>query len=187
MRATLSILGLYEYDNTIFDNMVLPEDVDSSLAIQSILYECAGLEIMYPDPEWMKALIAVWSAREVVVWERVYKAITAEYNPLENYNRKETWADTDIGTASGSSNATSTNKVAGYNDTSFTNHDQNTGTGSSNSSSRLESRHNGTISGNIGVTTSQEMLEQELSVSSKTDIYSYIVSSFKNRFCLMVY
>ena len=157
------------------------------MTIDSILSECAELEIIYPDPDMIKQMIALWSARELPVWERIYKAVTAEYNPLENYNRKETWADTDIGSASGSSNATSTNKVVGYNDTAFTNHDQNTGTGSSNSSSRLESRHNGTVSGNIGVTTSQEMLEQELDVAPRTDIYSYIVRSFKNRFCLMVY
>lgn len=187
MRATLSILGLYNYDNTIFDDMSLPEDLDTATAVDSILSECAELEIIYPEPDMMKQMIALWSARELPVWERIYKAVTAEYNPLENYNRKETWADTDIGSASGSSNATSTNKVVGYNDTAFTNHDQNTGTGSSNSSSRLESRHNGTVSGNIGVTTSQEMLEQELDVAPRTDIYSYIVRSFKNRFCLMVY
>ncbi|MBR5835995.1 MAG: hypothetical protein IKY66_07515 [Bacteroidales bacterium] len=187
MRATLSILGLYNYDNTIFDDLTLPEELDTTTAIDSILSECAELEIIYPDPDMIKQMIALWSARELPVWERIYKAVTAEYNPLENYNRKETWADTDIGSASGSSNATSTNKVVGYNDTAFTNHDQNTGTGSSNSSSRLESRHNGTVSGNIGVTTSQEMLEQELDVAPRTDIYSYIVRSFKNRFCLMVY
>ena len=187
MRSTLSILGLYNYDDTIFENFVVPDGVDSSLAVDSILSDCAELEIMYSDPDWMRLMIAIWSNRELPVWERVYKVINAQYNPLENYNKKETWADTDIGSASGSSNATNTNKVVGYNDTAFTNHDQDSGTASSNSSSRLESRHNGTISGNIGVTTSQEMLEQELDIAPKTDIYAYIVRSFKNRFCLLVY
>lgn len=43
------------------------------------------------------------------------------------------------------------------------------------------------ISGNIGVTTSQQMLEQELIVSTKLNVYNYIMESFKDRFCLEVY
>ena len=45
----------------------------------------------------------------------------------------------------------------------------------------------GHISGNIGVTTSQQMAEQELLVSPKLNVYNYIMESFKNRFCLEVY
>lgn len=42
-------------------------------------------------------------------------------------------------------------------------------------------------SGNIGVTTSQQMLEQEIEVSAKLNIIKMIVESFKERFCLLVY
>ena len=187
MSATLSVLGLYQYDDSIFDDLVLPEGVDRELAINAILYDNAELEIIYPNPEWLQFLIGTWSQRELPIWNRILTAINKEYDPIENYNRKEVWSDTDIGSASGSSNSSSTNKVVGYNDTSFTNHDQTTGEGSSNSSSRVESRHNGTVSGNIGVTTSQQMLNQELDISKRLDIYQYISASFKNKFCLMVY
>lgn len=187
MRATLSILGLYEYDNTIFDDIELPDGVDSVTAIDAILYDCAELEIMYPDPDWMKKLIALWSKRELPVWERIYKAVNMEYNPLENYNRNERWTDNDRGQASGKSNSTSTNKIVGYPSEDFVNREQDTGNASSSSSSMLNSTHSGNISGNIGVTTSQQMLNQELDVAERTDIYSYIVQSFKNRFCLLVY
>lgn len=43
------------------------------------------------------------------------------------------------------------------------------------------------ISGNIGVTTSQQMAEAEILVSAKLNVYNYIIESFKNRFCLLVY
>ena len=46
---------------------------------------------------------------------------------------------------------------------------------------------NSHISGNIGVTTSQQMLEQELLVAPKLNVYNYIMESFKNRFCLEVW
>lgn len=41
--------------------------------------------------------------------------------------------------------------------------------------------------GNIGVTTSQEMLTQELELAKIIDVIPIIIDSFKNRFCLMVY
>lgn len=187
MTATLSILGLYNYDDTIFDNIELPDGVDSATAVDAILYDCAELEIIYPDPECMKKLISVWSKRELPVWERIYKAVNMEYNPIENYNRTERWTDNDRGQASGVSNSSNTNKVTGYNSNSFVDRDMSTGNASSSSSSVVSSTHSGNISGNIGVTTSQQMLNQELDVAERTDIYSYIVQSFKNRFCLLVY
>lgn len=41
--------------------------------------------------------------------------------------------------------------------------------------------------GNIGVTTSQEMLTQEMEIAKIIEVVPIIIDSFKNRFCLMVY
>lgn len=46
---------------------------------------------------------------------------------------------------------------------------------------------NNHTSGNIGVTTSQQMLEQEIEVSAKLNVIKMIVDSFRDRFCLLVY
>lgn len=46
---------------------------------------------------------------------------------------------------------------------------------------------NSHISGNIGVTTSQMMLEQEIEIAPKLNTINYMIASFKNRFCLLVY
>lgn len=43
------------------------------------------------------------------------------------------------------------------------------------------------ISGNIGVTTSQQMLEQELDIAPKLNIINIITESFKDRFCILIY
>ena len=43
------------------------------------------------------------------------------------------------------------------------------------------------ISGNIGTLTSQAMAEAEVLVSAKLNVYNYIIESFKNRFCLLVF
>ena len=41
--------------------------------------------------------------------------------------------------------------------------------------------------GNIGVTTSQDMLTQEIEIAKIVQVVPIIIESFKNRFCLMVY
>lgn len=50
-----------------------------------------------------------------------------------------------------------------------------------------EITHTSRIHGNIGVTTSQQMLESELELAPKLNIMNIIIESFKNRFCLLVY
>lgn len=187
MRATLTILGLYNYDTSIFENLVVPVGVDPALAVNSICMDNADLEILYPEPDTMKFLIGLWSARMLPVWDRVYTAINKKYNPIENYNRNETWRQTDTGNSSATSNSTNTDKVAGYNGESLTNSAQSAENSSGSGNSKLVSERTSNVSGNIGVTTSQQMLNQELDVSERTDIYKYISESFKQRFCLMVY
>lgn len=187
MRSIMSILGLYQWDDTIFENLKLPEGVDASQAVDAILFDNAELEIMYPDPDWMKSLIGMWSKRELPVWERIYKAITKEYDPLENYNRTEVYDQTDTGTSSASGSASDTHKVTGFNDGILVDQSQDNGNSSSQGNSSLVTKRNSNVKGNIGVTTSQQMLNQELDLAHRTDIYLYISESFKNRFCLMVY
>ena len=207
MRGTLSILGLYNYDTSIFENFVVPEGVDAATAVNSIIYENAELEIIYPDPDAMKFFIGLWSSRESVVWARILNAITQEYNPIENYDRQEDWTDTDdedttannTGYRTRTPNLTgiNTREVAAFNGTSLVTSEKNTGTETGNEqlstsdngtgSRDLTRVHSGRVHGNIGVTTSQQMLNQELEIAGKVDIYKYISESFKHRFCLMVY
>lgn len=191
MRANLSILGLYNYDTSIFENLTLPDELDAATAIDSIVFDNAELEIMYPEPDTMKYLIGLWSRRETPIWKRMYDAMQLEYNPIENYNRTETWTDseTENTEANTETSGTNTNQVAGFNSEEFTNKDKGTGTGTEagTGSRETSSSHTGNVSGNIGVTTSQQMLQQELDIAPKLEIYKVISESFKKRFCLMVY
>ena len=47
-----------------------------------------------------------------------------------------------------------------------------------------ETRHG---KGNIGVTTYGKMISEELELRPKLDIYKFIVTEFKEQFCVMVY
>lgn len=91
--ATLSVMGLYNTDSTLFDMMSYPEgftDDQKQTTIENILVECAELECLYPNPYVMKTIIGIWSRKEKPYWDRVYSASLLEYNPIENYRRNET-------------------------------------------------------------------------------------------------
>lgn len=234
----LSVLGLYTFNNHLFDEMKFPSQFtedDKMVTINNILCECAELEILFPDYDMCKAMIGLWSRFNLPTWERIYKASLMEYNPIENYNRteietinssdtdshtgndvtKHTGTDTQLTSTTGketnNGNDTNLNKVTGYNGNQMVDHDQatlnhshtiedtNTGSNATNYGKTETLTHGETISrvgentrenhtsGNIGVTTSQQMLEQEIDISYKINIFSIILESFKDRFCLLVY
>ena len=104
--ATLSVLGLYKSDPSLFSEMVYPSGFTSDekqTTVGNILADCAELECLYTDPDFMKTMIGLWSKLNISVWERIFTASQLEYNPIENYNRTEleTIADDRTDTHSG--------------------------------------------------------------------------------------
>lgn len=179
--ATLSILGLYQYDNTILNVMQLPAGVERQILIPDLLSELAEFECLYPDPGTFKIIMRSWSRHRSKVWEKIYKASVLDYDPIENYDRREEWTDT--GTASGSADQ----YTAGYNPNTQDVEPEMVKQAKADSQSGSTGTHTGRVHGNIGVTTSQQMLEQEIAVAGKLDVYTYIIQDVKRRFCLPLY
>ena len=94
---SLSPLGLYTWDSTVFDLMQIPEALDRDTLIKNLLAETAELEILYPNPVVFKNLVGVWSAKQIDIWNRLYSTTQYEYNPIENYDRHETGSDSGTG------------------------------------------------------------------------------------------
>lgn len=135
--ATLSILGLYNYDSTIFDLMCWPSEFtqdDKQATINNILMEGAELEILYPDAVFMKSAIAAWSYKEKLVWQRIHTASLLEYNPIENYRRNETesieTSKTEQHSGNDTTSHTGTDTTAHTGTESSTTSNTNTATGS---------------------------------------------------------
>ena len=163
---TLSLLGLYKYNDKIFDGLRLPEGVDRETLVNNLLAETAELEVLYPDAEFMANMIAAWSEKELPVWEKLESTLHYDYDPISNYDRHE--ESTDTGESLG--------KVAGYNATDLVN----------SSGASTDVKRKARMWGNIGVTTTQQMIEEERRVS-QFNISDYIIESFKRRFCLLIY
>ena len=113
--VNLSPLGLYQWDQTIFDLMQIPEELDKDTLVDNLLAETAELEVLYPNPVVFKNLVAVWSAKQIDIWNRLYATTQYEYNPIENYNRYETGSDSGTGrtTHSGTDTTTETTTHGG--------------------------------------------------------------------------
>lgn len=95
MHATMSLYGLYNYDNTLFDNMVLPDIVDKNSFINKLCYDTAGMRVLYADPRLMKEQIGLWSRQHLFNWNKLAAVYEADYNPIHNYDRTEEGADSD--------------------------------------------------------------------------------------------
>ena len=181
-QANLTLSGMYNFDNTLFDELRLPEDLGRDNVIGNILMACYGLEVIYPDFDTLKKAIGYWSAKMLPSWSRALKALSIQYDPLYNYDRTETWTEKE--NSSGSDSGTVDNLRTSYDSNQLRQTDQANSEGSSEAS--LEREHTARMYGNIGVTTSQQMLEAEVQVA-RINITDIICKDFKTEFCLLIY
>ena len=218
-------MGLFDYDNTLFDLLQLPSGLDKDTVISLILTECSDMEVLYPNATVLKNLIGVWSVASQYTWETLYKTTILQYDPITNYDRTETRTLTsaaagnstdsgsdavtsvDSGTDRSTIDTTNTGSVAGFESSSaapFTDKDKevvDTDTSTTYGKTNTNTTQYGHITnntynkndsetiravGNIGVTTSQQMINQEREVAL-FNIYDSIVTDFKKRYCILVY
>ena len=197
-HAMISIVSLYNYDSTLFDGLELPEGIDKDAVVNNILLEAADCEVLYPNLDFFKLQIAYFSKKYARTFTKWYEALEIEYEPLENYDRIENWNDS--GNSKTTPNLTTTNRpgttttsnVSAFDsssmqpDTSVVTSGTDTTTQTGNSASQFGNKHEGRIHGNIGVTTSQQMLQSELDIA-KWNLIQQITDLFLNEFIIMVY
>lgn len=199
-----------------------------------ILSETAELEVVYPEPSTLCAVVKAWSHARLPAWERVLSALTEKYNPVHNYDRYEdehgtdtgTRTETDTGTRtetdtgsrtetenediSDTADDTTTGQTTGFNSGTFADdkktisagsgsRDRDLTRGETRDLSRGETRNlsrgetrnlanSRTLHayGNIGVTTAEAMIVEELQLR-KTDMLRIITDEFTRYFCLCIY
>lgn len=226
ISASLSLYGIFQYDDTILDGLSVPTGMDPDTVKNMLLIETAGMSILYPDAPFLKKAIALWCAERSDVWQKLYNTTVLQYDPIENYDRREESSEESIGNEhvqssqerstdsesrgssqqhrSGENTATAANTAYNSNDFADTSKSTSSGSddvmdstvssgsgtenvsGSGNKSSTDLRRLSSRIHGNIGVTTSQQMIMSEREVAEFCMV-DYIVNDFISRFCVMVY
>lgn len=231
--AKMTLIGLSNYDNSLFDNLRF-ENVDHDILVSTILMNCGEFEVLYSNIETLKNMFTLFSNK----WSRnVNKWVTAlniNYNPLENYDRYEKYSGNEtelengnesyltngnetitnngntIVSRSGADNNNTENKTSAFNTSDYQPNEKTTTEVKYGSSDKNDVNLSQTripniteirtpnikktrtpnlenhIHGNIGVTTSQQMIESELQLHY-WNIYNRISNLFMREFCIMTY
>ena len=229
--ARLTLWGIYQYDKTLFDNIVLPDGIDKDNLVSDIMRNSGDLYPYHQVPEYLKRNITFWFSRRLFDFDRMYKSLRMEYSPIENYDRiedikreyKDSGTDTETLTLGSSTTSSHTGTdtdstqgggsnekgVSAYNEDGYTNREKDTETHNANNTQTYNSTVTNTgsgsdktqtdygkqrtetektrIHGNIGVTTSQQMIESEMSLRAKYDIYKIISREFEREFLVQIY
>lgn len=91
----LTLIGLYNFDSTMFDSLELPDDYDKQTFIDSLLIEHGEKCVLYSNPDFMKYSIGAWGRKWALELERIAQALKAEYDPIYNYDRHEEYSDSE--------------------------------------------------------------------------------------------
>lgn len=273
MQSKITLIGMFNYDNTVLDNLSFPDGIDRDTAVSTILLRCGEFELLYPNLDFLRALCSVWSKKHYRTFDKWITALNIEYDPLNNYDRHEEYedsregssgedetqsgqdtvalsgsdsesgSDSKSGTDSTKTNSkttgstspaqtttTNTQSVSAFDSSGYSPKEQNVsgivvntagsdsssvsgGTSTTYASGVSHSNtttygktdtttygksigitrsneetlsHEAHLWGNIGVTTSQEMLKAELDVA-RFNLYDQIADIFCEEFCLMIY
>ena len=91
--ATMTLIGLNNYNPNLFSQMVLPDGIDKDLFIASLLLKSGEFEVLYADPVFMQHSIGVWSSKWYRTFSEWLKGTQATWNPIYNYDRFEDASD----------------------------------------------------------------------------------------------
>lgn len=239
----LTLIGMSNNDAAFFDSLTLPETYDKDLFINTLLLEHGEKCVLYTNPDFMKSAMAIWSSKWELELTRIFDALTAEYNPIHNYDRNEETTETDKpdnvitrthnNTDTQTNNntdtttnrydvvttqnidSTSENKISADNSGDYQPQDKNIsnagkttvgndGTITDAHTGTITDAHTGTITdtekgirsnverkshvwGNIGVTTSTQMIESETLIRAKRNLYDIATRLFANELLIGIY
>ena len=209
--AKLTMIGLYNYNASLFDEMALPPEIDKQVFIDSFLLKYGEAPVIYPSWDTMKFALGVFSKKWYHSIERIIRAMLEDYDPLHNFDRYEEYTDTEgkegenklnldsTDTTKTSGGSTVTADVSAYNESTYspdtketTDNDmtvetEHIGSNTATSSEDRELKHIGHLYGNIGVTQSTQMLLSETEARMNNNIIDIVSDMLYKEVCIYVY
>ena len=129
VQATLSIMGLYNYDSSVLDGLIqnLPtaakipvgdvyvagQDLNTDALVTELLAQSSELEFIYPNPDAAKKIITAWALINAERWQRLYNTMWFSYNPIWNKDGTTTRTETETRDLSATDTGTVTNSGTG--------------------------------------------------------------------------
>lgn len=206
-----TLYGFYQFDPTLFNDAIMPEGINKTDLVLHIMERCGDLYPYYQTAPRLKSLITLFFRRNRENYNRIWTALAAEYSPIENYDRyedilrKTARSGEDVNTlAAGTTietefEGTNENFTAPYPATTYT------GRGKDESGNTTTTEHSGQdvntmayggkedesvvshLHGNIGVTTNMAMIEEEILLRRRFNLYDIIAQDFEREFIVQIY
>lgn len=167
---------LYEAFPELLDGLKPPDSVDRGVLIDTIMDNFGEFSIARRIPKFQKA-VELWSRRNQYFMRGTMATVELQYNPIDNYDRQEEYSDSrlssgtndTVATSNGEGTTDSATKESSYesgnltptaevNTTTAQKNTTNTGVTATGSETFSHKAH---LHGNIGVTTTQQMIEEE--------------------------
>lgn len=169
--AKITLIGLSKFDNSLFDDLQLPDGIDKDLFVSSLLLKGGEFETLYPDPEFMRYSIAVWGRKWYRTFAEWLKGTQAEWNPIHNYDRFEESEDKD--------NKTFGNKTtADYSDNRTANlTDKRTADLTDKRTANLEDKRTANLTDLQGINTN-DTTSQTIAGTTQHDVSAYDAGNF---------
>lgn len=235
----MNLQNQLDYLPTLLDGVVVPAGIDANILKSQIMLECGLLTPLYSEPATMKAAIAQWFAARDWTFEHLLKIIRAEYDPIDNYDRREVWdketdswrdrteqlsgkdqrdfdstlSNDDSTVRSVEGDLTTEQEVSPYNSSSYVDSQKSTVSDGQEITTKTtygrkdtqndditygkktttdddldqNEHYEGRTHGNIGVVTTQEIINQELELLAKFNIYGWIAKQFCADLMLLLY
>lgn len=192
------------YDNDLFNDILLPEGIDHDTVVNTILSESALNTPMYPEHDLLKMMIQNFFRKYYNNFDRYNRALQEEYKLNENYHKTDernindnvnkhelldghqvtTLDDHEV--REDYKMAFDTNDWARTNrkDDKFYNMDDYKQWNNTDTKTNRDSNINTVSHGLTGAYSNQRLIEEELALRTKYNVYVYISDLFYDEFMI---
>lgn len=210
MRFTL--IGAYEYDNGLFDDIDLPTDsvMDRQDLVNYILRNYGEMEVLYSNIPFMKDQVIHWWYTIADRVNRMSIALSSEYDVLNSYYRNYTLGKTNANTRTddteentnqnytNNGTASDNEKYAPYDTSSVNTRSVNDNTHADTNVTESSKTNTGTVAnngtenivyeskGNLGLKTPADIITKEIELA-KFNYYDWVAKQFAQEFLVAIY
>lgn len=184
---TMTLISLYNFDDTLFDGLTLPESVNKDVLIYLLLQNYGEFEPVYTDLDFLKTSIGMWSTAHQYTFNKFADGFAADFNPVENYDRYEDSSDSGQNSANNKSTSDNLNKVSGFDSSTLVDNASDISSADMNTSGSFANTHKAHLHGNIGVTTAPAMLKEFFDLYGSNNIYTMIGELFADDYLIRIY
>lgn len=209
MFSFASICQLYGYEE-VFKDIDINVKLDKDTLINSIMDVCGMNEPIYPEIEILQIKVQYFFKKHKEQFDKLVYLYSLkydkDYNPIWNKDGTKTHIETterckdntvdNLHNSLINDNGEDINQVSAYDSNGFSNDSKTTNTNKRNESGndKTSGKENENIkitiedieTGNIGVTTTADMINQEIDLQSKFNVYEVIARMFFDELCLHV-